>query len=63
MECAWYWYDLTTGETHLYEDYDLEPAVFSIYKETADYFIGWRPDGRKYISKQDYYNENYNAAF
>lgn len=43
--------------------YSIIYGLLRSHEETADYFIGWHPDGRRYISKQDYYNKNYDAAF
>ncbi len=59
----YFWYDLTTGETHQFQE-GISIMVFSIHGETADYFQG-NCNGRSncFISKQDFYNENYDAAF
>ncbi len=58
-----FWYDLTTGETHQFQK-GVKGMVFSVHEETADYFHG-NYNGRSncFISKQDFYNENYDAAF
>ena len=60
-EIKWYWYDLTTGETQQFQ-VGTNNMVFSVYAETADYFIGLYAGKNCYISKQDFYNENWEAA-
>lgn len=57
----WYWYELATGELRQFQK---EGGVckFSIIGETDRYLIGYTPDGGAHVlSKQDYYNENYDA--
>ncbi|MBR6825099.1 MAG: hypothetical protein IKM59_00990 [Oscillospiraceae bacterium] len=58
-----FWYDLTTGESHQFQE-GIGTMVFSVHEETADYFHG-NYNGRSncFISKQDFYNENYDGAF
>lgn len=58
----YYWYDLSTGETHQFQR-GIQGMIFSVHEETADYFIGYYEGSNRYISKQDWYNENYDAAF
>ncbi len=57
-----YWYDLQTGEKKEYQ-IGSSSMSFSIHGEMTDYFYGTGEDGRHFISKQDFYNENYDAAF
>ena len=58
-----FWYDLTTGETHQFQK-GVKGMVFSVHEETADYFHGiYNGRSNCFISKQDFYNENYDAAF
>ncbi len=59
----YFWHDLTTGETHRFQE-GISTMVFSIHGETADYFQGiYNGRSNCFISKQDFYNENYDAAF
>ncbi len=59
----YFWYDLTTGETCQFQE-GIGVMVFSIHGETADYFHGiYNGRSNCFISKQDFYNENYDAAF
>lgn len=58
----YYWYDLTTGETQQFQS-GISIMVFSVHEETADYFYGNYNGSNRFISKQDWYNENYDAAF
>ena len=60
---VWYhfWFDLQTGEGQEYAK-EADSKFFSVHGEMTDYFYGSR-DGKHYISKQDFYNENYDAAF
>ncbi len=59
----YFWYDLATGETHQFQK-GISTMVFSIHGETADYFHGiYNGRSNCFISKQDFYNENYDAAF
>ena len=62
-EWDFFWYDLTTGESRQFQE-GIGTMVFSVHEETADYFHG-SYNGRSncFISKQDFYNENYDAAF
>lgn len=57
-----YWYDLTTGEKQQFQK-GISLMIFSITGETEDCFIGLMGGIEKRIAKQDFYNENYNAAF
>lgn len=57
-----YWYDLTTGEKQQFQK-GISPMIFSITGETEDCFIGQYKGIEKRITKQDFYNENYDAAF
>ena len=50
----WY-YDPNTGEHHAHFLY--------IYGETRDCFRIYTDKGYRFITKQDWYNENYDAAF
>ena len=56
-----YWYDLTTGEKQQFQK-GISLMIFSITGETEDCFIGLMGGIEKRIAKQDFYNENYNAA-
>lgn len=58
----YYWYDLSSGETQQFQ-FGENTMIFSIYEETADYFYGNIGGSNRFISKQDWYNENYDAAF
>ena len=59
----YFWYDLTTGEMQQFQE-EIDGMVFTLYGETADYFYGYyNGRGNCFISKQDFYNENYDAAF
>ena len=58
----YFWYDLTTGDTQQFQS-GIDLMTFSISEETADYFIGYYKGSNRYIPKQDWYNENYDAAF
>ena len=58
----YYWYDLTTSETHQFQS-GTDIMIFSVHEETADYFYGNYNGANRFISKQDWYNENYSAAF
>lgn len=57
-----YWYDLTTGEKQQFQK-GVSPMIFSIRGETEDCFIGLYKGIEKRITKQDFYNENYDNAF
>lgn len=57
----YFWYDLTTGEMQQFQQGE-STMVFSITCETADYFIGLYNGAQRYISKADFYNQNYEAA-
>ena len=57
-----YWYDLTTGEKQQFQK-GVSPMIFSIMGETEDCFIGQYKGIEKRITKQDFYNENYDNAF
>lgn len=57
-----FWYDLTTDEIQQFQC-GVDNMIFSLYEETADYFTGYYKGSNRYISKQDWYNENYDAAF
>ncbi len=61
-DVEFYWYDLQTGEKHQFQK-GISPMVFSIHGETERYFYGSGPGTTQAISKQDFYNENYDAAF
>ena len=56
-----FWFDLQTGERKELKR-TMDPSFFSVHGEMTDYFYGVG-DGKHYISKQDFYNENYDAAF
>lgn len=57
------WYDLTTGEIQAFNE-SQSGFVFGLDEETADYFYSkYGYNGKHYISKQDFYNENYDNAF
>lgn len=58
----YYWYDLTTGETQQFQSGE-DIMIFSVHEETADYFYGNCNGSNRFISKQDWYNENYDATF
>ena len=58
----YFWYDLSTGETQQFQR-GIDLMIFSLSEETADYFIGYYKGSNLYISKQDWYNENYDAVF
>lgn len=62
-EYRFYWYDLTTGEVKEFnQGYD--SFAFGLDGETADYFYSnFGYNGKHWISKQDFYNENYDNAF
>ena len=58
----WYWYEFATGELRQFQE---EGGVckFSIIGETDSYLIGYTENGgTAVLAKQDYYNENYEAA-
>lgn len=57
-----YWYDLTTGEKQQFQK-GVSTMIFSIMGETEDCFIGNYKGIEKRITKQDFYNENYENAF
>lgn len=59
-----YWYDLTTGERQQFQK-GVKGMIFSVMGETKDYFYGYCQlnHGYFFLSKQDFYNENYDAAF
>ena len=60
---TYFWYDLTTGETHQFQE-GVSNMIFSIHGETTDHFLGiYNGRSNCFISKQDFYNENYDAAF
>ena len=61
-DAEFYWYDLQTGEKQQFQK-GVSPMIFSIHGETEDYFYGLGPGTTRGISKQDFYNENYDAAF
>ncbi len=57
------WYDLTTGEIQAFNE-SRSGFIFGLDSETADYFYSkYGYNGKHYISKQDFYNENYDNAF
>ncbi len=58
-----YWYDLTAGEVQEFnQGYD--SFAFGLDEETADYFYSnFGYNGKHWIAKQDFYNENYDNAF
>jgi hypothetical protein len=58
----YYWYDLTTGETQQFQKGE-DWMIFGLNEETADYFVGLYQGRDCFIHKQDFYNENYDAAF
>ncbi len=62
-EYRFFWYDLTTGEVQEFnQGYD--SFAFGLDEETADYFYSrFGYNGKHWISKQDFYNENYDNAF
>ena len=57
-----FWYHLQTGERQPFQ-VGINGMVFSVQEETTDYFYGYYNGGMRFISKQDFYNENYDAAF
>ncbi len=58
----WYWFEPETGELRQYQK-DENFCVFSIWGETDSYFYGCGADDTgAVLSKQDFYNENYDAA-
>lgn len=57
----WYWFEPETGELRQYQK-DENFCVFSIWGETDSYFYGGGANGGAVLSKQDFYNENYDAA-
>lgn len=57
-----YWYDLTTGEKQQFQK-GVSLMIFSVTGETTDCFIGQMNGIEKRITKQDFYNENYDKAF
>ena len=59
---SYFWYDLQTGEKKQFQE-GISNMVFSIQEETKDYFYGYCNGKMCFISKQDFYNENYDAAF
>ncbi len=59
---TYFWYDLQTGEKKQFQE-GISIMVFSIMEETKDYFYGYYKGKNCFISKQDFYNENYDAAF
>ena len=63
-EYSYFWYDLQTGEKKSFQ-IGIQNMIFSLEAETADYFYGYstKDGGNRFISKQDFYNENYDAAF
>ena len=63
-EWSYFWYDLQTGEKQPFQ-VGIKGMVFSLQAETADYFYGYSSiaGGTRFISKQDFYNENYDATF
>lgn len=62
MEYDFFWYDLTTGEKQQFQK-GIKGMVFSVLWETEDYFVGLYEGTDHFLSKQDFYNENYDAAF
>ena len=58
----YYWYDLSTGETQQFQS-GTDIMIFSVHEETAAYFYGNFNGSNRFISKQDWYNENYDTAF
>ncbi|MBE6928547.1 MAG: hypothetical protein E7467_08730 [Ruminococcaceae bacterium] len=58
----YYWYDLTTGQMQQFQKGE-SIMIFAVHEETADYFYGYSNGENRFISKQDWYNENYDAAF
>ena len=61
-DSEFYWYDLTTGERQQFQK-GVSLMIFSITGETTDCFIGQMNGIEKRITKQDFYNENYDKAF
>lgn len=59
---SYFWYDLQTGEKMQFQE-GINNMVFSVQEETRDYFYGYYNGKMCFISKQDFYNENYDAAF
>lgn len=58
----YFWYDVSTGEEQQFQ-VGTSIMIFSLMEETADYFVGYYNGRTCFISKQDWYNENYDAAF
>lgn len=61
----YYWYELETGELHQYDsEHRFSTMPFSAHYESDKYFFGLMAEknGTYYISKQDFYNENWEAA-
>lgn len=57
-----WWYDPNTGEHHQYmKGWEINNCP--VRGETWDYFRVYTNSGYRFISKQDWYNENYDAAF
>ncbi len=59
---SYFWYDLQTGEKKQFQE-GINIMVFAVQEETRDYFYGYYNGKMCFISKQDFYNENYDAAF
>ncbi len=59
---TYFWYDLQTGERKQFQE-GVNLMIFALQEETKDYFYGYYNGGMKFISKQDFYNENYDGAF
>ena len=58
----WYWYEPTTGQLRQLQK-EISMCRFSIIGETDSYLIGYTENGgTAVLAKQDYYNENYEAA-
>ena len=58
----WFWFEPETWELRQYQK-DENFCVFSIWGETDSYFYGCGADDTDAVlSKQDFYNENYDAA-
>ena len=59
---SYFWYDLQTGEKKQFQE-GISIMVFAIRGETKDYFYGYCAGRNCFISKQDFYNENYDNVF
>ena len=61
----YYWYELETGELRQYDqEHQFSVMPFSLHYENEEYFFGLMDGkgGTYYIRKQDFYNENWDAA-